>query len=214
MGDFPVRVVLALTDHDERAALASALAAHGCTVCGAADAVEAVVALAVEHRPDIALLDVELPGRGISAAREIARRLPASAVVMIAATVDDEELLDCLRAGATGYLPKDIAPERLVAALRGILDGEAAMPRRVVGRILEEFRAPAVPRFNRTSPAAAKLSAREWEVMELLAEGLATAQVARRLFLSPNTVRVHVSSALRKLRVTDRESAIALLRED
>jgi DNA-binding NarL/FixJ family response regulator len=126
---------------------------------------------------------------------------------------DDDVVIDALRAGATGYLPKGIAPERLVAALNGIRDGEAAMPRRLVGRILEEFRAPAVPRFDRTSPAASRLTAREWDVMALLGEGLATDQVARRLFLSPTTVRVHVSSAMRKLRVKDRESAFTLLRD-
>ena len=213
VGDHAVRVVLGFGDAGERAALARALEAQGCEVCGAAATAEAVVALAVEHHPEVALVDTDLPGHGISAAREIARRLPSSAVVMMSATIEDDDLLDHLRAGATGYLPTGVPPERLVAALRGVLEGEAALPRRLVGRVLEEFRSPAVPRFNRTSPAAARLSAREWEVMELLGEGLATDQVARRLFLSPNTVRVHVSSALRKLRVKDRESAFALLRQ-
>ncbi|HWJ10249.1 MAG TPA: response regulator transcription factor [Nocardioides sp.] len=213
MGDGPGDVVLALVSEVERDALVRALEEHGSTVRCAVGTVEQVVTAAVEHRPHVVLLDVDLPGRAVAAAREIARRVPSCAVVMLGSGVSDDDLMDALRAGATGYLPKDIAPERLAAALRGIRAGEAAMPRRLVGRILEEFRAPAVPRFNPTSPAAARLTTREWDVMTLLGEGLPTDQVARRLFLSPTTVRVHVSSAMRKLRVKDRESAFALLRD-
>jgi DNA-binding NarL/FixJ family response regulator len=206
-------VVVALVCEDERDALARDLEVHGCRVSGVAGTIEQVVTLASEHRPHVVLLDVDLPGHGLAAAREIARRVPSCAVVMMGlGLADDDVVIDALRAGATGYLPKGIAPERLVAALNGIRDGEAAMPRRLVGRILEEFRAPAVPRFDRASPAASRLTAREWDVMALLGEGLATDQVARRLFLSPTTVRVHVSSAMRKLRVKDRESAFTLLR--
>ena len=86
-------------------------------------------------------------------------------------------------------------------------------PPRLVARIMDEFRAPARRRFRRTSPEVARLTTREWEVMDLLAAGVSTDQVARRLFLSPTTVRVHVSSVLRKLRVKDRQAAISLLRE-
>ena len=86
------------------------------------------------------------------------------------------------------------------------------MPPRLVARILDEFRAPTRRRFHRKSQAAAKLSPREWEVMELLAVGLSTEEVAGRLFLSPTTVRVHVSTVLKKLRVKDRQSAFRLLR--
>ena len=113
---------------------------------------------------------------------------------MFAATADDDDLLDSLRAGASGYLLKDTDPARLGFALRGVLNGEAAIPRQLVRRLTEEFRAPALPRFVQTSQAAAKLTAREWQVMELLGAGLTTDQVARRLFLSRSTVRVHVSS--------------------
>ena len=86
------------------------------------------------------------------------------------------------------------------------------MSPRLVSRIMDEFRAPTKRRLGRKSPAAAKLSAREWEVMELLGQGLSTEDVAGRLFLSPTTVRVHVSAVLKKLRVRDRESAFRILR--
>lgn len=195
-----------------RAAAVAALQGTGCDVCGEASTSDEAVAVAVEQRPDVVLLDVELPGNGITAARELARRLPTTAVVMFAATADDDDLLDSLRAGAAGYLLKDTDPGRLGFALRGVLNGEAAIPRQLVRRLTEEFRAPALPRFVKTTQAAGKLTAREWQVMELLGAGLTTDQVARRLYLSRSTVRVHVSSALKKLRVTDRESAFAILR--
>jgi DNA-binding NarL/FixJ family response regulator len=207
-----IRVVVADGDDAARAAVVSALEGNGCVVCGQAGTSDEVVAIAIEQRPDVVLLDVELPGNGITAARELARRLPTTDLVMFAGTADDDDLLDSMRAGAGGYLLKDTDPARLGDALRGVIDGEAAIPRRLVRRLADEFRAPSTPRFVRTTPEAAKLTAREWQVMELLGGGLSTDQVARRLFLSRSTVRVHVSSALRKLRVNDRESAFAVLR--
>ncbi len=209
-----IRVVVADGDDAARSVVVTALHGNGCVVCGEAVNSEDAIALAVEQRPDVVLLDVELPGNGITAARELARRLPTTAVVMSAATADDDDLLDSLRAGASGYLLKDTDPARLGFALRGVLNGEAAIPRQLVRRLAEELRAPALPRFVKTSPAAAKLTAREWQVMELLGAGLTTDQVARRLFLSRSTVRVHVSSVLKKLRVADREGAFAVLRGD
>jgi len=208
----PVRIVVADGEAAMRAAVVVALEANGCVVCGEAGTADDVVSVAVEHRPDVVLIDIDLPGHGISAARELARRLPSAALVMFAETADDDDLFDSLRAGAAGYLLKDTDPDRLGHALRGVLNGEAAIPRRLVRRLTEEFRSPAFPRFVQTSPAAAKLTAREWQVMELLGAGLTTDQVARRLFLSRSTVRVHVSSTLKKLRVNDREAAFDILR--
>lgn len=176
----------------------------------AADAVR----LAVEHTPDVVLLDIHMPGSGINAAAQISSRLPRVAIVMLTQSTEDEDLFDSLRAGASGYLLKNGDPDHLPAALRGVLAGEAALPPSLVTRILHEFRAPARRRFSRRSNAASKLSAREWEVMEMLGQGLATAEVAGRLFLSPTTVRVHVSTVLRKLRVKDRQSAFRLLSEE
>lgn len=118
-----------------------------------------------------------------------------------------------MRAGASGYLLKDTDPAALTATLRGVLAGEAAMPRRLVARVLEEFRAPTRRRpFGRRAVAVSKLSSRELEVMELLADGLTTAEVAGQL--SPTTVRVHVNAVLRKLRATNRAEAIDMLRDE
>ncbi|WP_210438775.1 response regulator [Nocardioides xinjiangensis] len=213
MSDGAMSVVMADDHARMRTRVRQALEAGGCVVVGEGASAEEAVALALEHRPDVALLDVHMPGNGITAAREIARTLPGTAVVMLTASGEDDDLFDSLRAGASGYLLKDTEPTQLVDALRGVLDGEGAMSRRLVARIMDEFRSPATPRFSRRSRASARLSAREWEVMELLGEGLSTDEVAQRLFVSPTTVRVHVSGVLRKLRVKDRESAFRLLRE-
>jgi len=208
----PVRVVIA-DDHSRmRGRIREALEAGGCVVLAEAASGPDAVRLTHEHRPDVVLLDIHMPGSGIKAAEQISRKLPDTAVVMLTQSREDDDLFDSLRAGAAGYLLKDQDPGELPSALRAVLSGEAAMPPSLVRRVLDEFRAPARRRFSRGSAAAAKLSPREWEVMELLAQGVSTEEVANRLFVSPTTVRVHVSTVLRKLRVKDRDSAFRLLR--
>lgn len=208
-----LRVVLADDHAHVRTLVREALEAGGCEVCGEAASADEAVALALEHRPEVALLDIHMPGSGIRAAHEITTALPGTAVVMLTQSTADDDLFDALRAGASGYLLKHDDPATLPDTLRGVLAGEAAMSPQLVARIMAEFRAPARRRLRRTSPEVDKLTTREWEVMDLLATGATTDQVARRLFLSRTTVRVHVSSVLRKLRVTDREAALRLLQE-
>ncbi|WP_404391231.1 response regulator [Humibacillus xanthopallidus] len=207
-----VRVVIADDHARMRGRVRDALESGGCDVCGEGATAADAVRLVQEHEPDVALLDIHMPGNGIQAARDIVRANPEVAVVMLTQSAEDEDLFDSLRAGASGYLLKDTDPTQLADRLRGVLAGEGAMSARLVARVMDEFRAPTRRRFGRPTAAAAKLSAREWEVMQLLSEGLTTDEVARRLFLSATTVRVHVSSVLKKLRVTDREGAFRLLR--
>lgn len=196
-----------------RAKVREALEAGGWQVCGEGATAGEAVELALEHRPDVALLDIHMPGNGISAAQQISRTLPETAVVMLSQSADDEDLFDSLRAGASGYLLKTTDPATLTDVLRGVLSGEAAMSPALVTRILQEFKAPARRALSWKPAAVAKLSPREWEVMELLATGLCTEDVAKKLFVSPTTVRVHVSTVLRKLRVKDRQSAFRMLSE-
>jgi DNA-binding NarL/FixJ family response regulator len=210
----PTRVVIADDHARVRAQIREALETGGCVVCAECATAGEAVQLTLQHQPDVALLDIHMPGSGIRAAQQIQQALPQVAIVMLTQSREDEDLFDSLRAGASGYLFKDIDPAQLPTALRAVLAGEAAMPRSLVARVLEEFRAPARPRFRRKTTAAAKLSPREWEVMELLSQGHSTEQVANRLFVSPTTVRVHVSTVLRKLRVKDRKGAFDLLREE
>jgi DNA-binding NarL/FixJ family response regulator len=208
----PVRVVLA-DDHARlRGQIRAALEAGGCDVCGEGATAGEAIELALAQRPDVVLLDIHMPGNGVRAAEEISRSLPGAAIVMLTQSKEDDDLFDSLRAGASGYLLKDLDPAALPGALRGVLAGEAAMPPGLVTRILQEFRGPSRQGLLRRPAAADKLSAREWEVMELLSQGHSTEEVANRLFVSPTTVRVHVSAVLRKLRVKDRESAFKLLR--
>lgn len=206
------RVVIADDEPRLRAHVRAALEAGGFDVCGEGSTAAEALELATTHEPHVVLLDIHMPGSGIRAASDISRALPRTAIVMLTQSQADTDLFDSLRAGAIGYLQKGTDPERLPAALRGVLSGEAAIPRSLVAKILGEFRAPARPRLLRHSAQAAKLSVREWEVMELLASGLSTEQVAQRLFVSPTTVRVHVSAVLRKLRVKDCQGAFDALR--
>jgi DNA-binding NarL/FixJ family response regulator len=208
-----IRVVMADDHAHIRALLRAALEDGGCEVCAEGACAEEAVRLAVEFEPDVVLLDIHMPGNGIEAARQISERLPQTAVVMLTSSREDEDLFDALRAGASGYLLKGTDPAEIPDALRDVLAGKAAMPATLMARVLEEFRAPKKSVLRR-SAAADKLSAREREIMELLSSGMTTDEVARKLFLSATTVRVHVSSVVKKLRVKDRESALRMLGGD
>jgi len=207
--------VLLADDHAAvRAGIRLALAGEGFDVVGeAADGPEAVT-MALELKPDIALLDVNMPGSGIKAAEEIGQALPGTTVVMLTVSRDDDDLFAALRAGASGYLLKDTDPGRLPFALRGVLEGEAALPRGLVARLIEEFRTRGKRRrLPLMRQRGVELTEREGEVLEFLHVGLSTAEIADRLSISPVTVRRHVSEILKKLRVTSREEAVKLLEE-
>jgi DNA-binding NarL/FixJ family response regulator len=174
----------------------------------------AAVTLAVQHRPDVCLLDVQMPGGGIQAAIEIADQVPETAIVMLAADVTDEDLLQALRAGARGYLLKDADPDRLPETLRGLLDGEAALPRRLVMRVVEELHArERRRRIPSLKAGAERLTEREWQVLELLGKDLTTKEVARRMEISEVTVRRHLSAVMSKLGVDSRGAALELLNQ-
>ncbi len=179
-------------------------------IVGEAETVDEAVDLVRRRLPDVVLLDVHMPGNGIAAAREIAASAPDTAIVMLTVSRDDADLFEALRAGARGYLLKDIDPSRLPHALRGVLSGEAALPRGLVAKLVEEFRgrdrAP-----TRGGTVTAALTSREWQVLELLRQGESTAGIAKQLFVSPVTVRTHVSAVLRKLKVDSREAAVQML---
>jgi len=207
----PVRVLIADDHAGVRQRIRQTLTAAGFDVTAEVATAPDAASAAIAERPDLVLLDVHMPGNGIQAARRITAEAPDVTVIMLTQSAEDEDLFDSLRAGAAGYVLKSTDPAALPGALRRALAGEAAISPGLVGRVLDEFRNPRQRLFARRSPAAAKLSAREWEVMSMLADGRTTDEVAKALFLSPTTVRVHVSTVLRKLAVKDRESAIRLL---
>jgi len=209
----PARVLIADDDAGSRAGVRLALEGHGFDVCGETGTRGAAVELARRERPDVCLVETELPGGGIEAAEGILESSPAAAVVMLSGAVDDDRLFAAVRAGARGYLLKDMDPARLPMALRGVLDGEAALPRRLMGRVLDELRAVDRGRHaSELSQLGVRLTRREREVLELLDRGLDTGQMSRYLGISDVTVRRHVSHILQKLRAPDRGAAIRLLR--
>jgi DNA-binding NarL/FixJ family response regulator len=207
-----VRIVLADDHVPTRAGIRAALEEHGFTLCAEVGSGPAAVEAAREHAPDICLLDIQMPGGGIAAAAEITAALPQTQVIMLTASERNEDLFAALQAGAAGYLTKHTDPTRLPLAIQGVLDGEAAIPRHLVTRVLDEFRErPQRRRRKLLGGRRVELSDREWEVLELLREGLTTKVIAARLGVSDVTVRRHVSGAVSKLGVTDRDAAVALL---
>jgi DNA-binding NarL/FixJ family response regulator len=208
------RVLLA-DDHPALArAVKEALEGSGFDVCAEAATGPEAVAAALEERPDLCLLDVDMPGGGIAAAREISTALPETAVVMLTVSNDPDDLVDALRAGAVGYLLKDADPARLPLTLRAVLDGEAALPRTLVHHVVREFQRTGGHRLALRGGRAVALTTRERDVLDLLRDGHTTAGIADRLTVSPVTVRRHIGSILHKLGVPDREAALALLPGD
>jgi DNA-binding NarL/FixJ family response regulator len=209
-----LRVVIADDHAPTRAGVRDALDGAGFVVVAEAHDAPTAIEAALREQPDVCLLDIHMPGNGIAAATTIGERLPDAAVVMLTVSRDDDDLFASLKAGAMGYLPKDMDPERLAAALRGVLDGEAAVPRALVARVLREFR---TAERKRSLPflkqRGIRLTAREHEVLEMLHGGLSTGEIAHRIGRSPVTVRRHVSAMLAKLQVPDREAMTRLLDE-
>lgn len=196
-----------------RAAIRRLLERDGFVVAGeAANADEAVEQVATA-RPDVCVIDVVLPGDGVDAIRRIAAGSPETALVVLTDSTSRDHLVDAVRAGASGYLPRDMDPGRLPHAIRGVLDGEVAIPRRLVAQLLGEFRLQGSRQEVVGRLGSATLTRREWEVTELLLDGLSTAEIAARLFVAPVTVRRHLASVRRKLGAADRGEIVALLRD-
>jgi DNA-binding NarL/FixJ family response regulator len=177
----------------------------------AADAESAVTA-AVRDRPDVCLLGLDRSGQSLRVVNEIVSRVPSAAVILLTNHPDEEEFMAAVRAGASGYLAQSLDPTRLPHVVRGALRGEPAVPRRFVSRLLEELRS----RERRRSVVLADkgrvtLTAREWEVVEMLLRASSTSEIATELGVAPVTVRRHLGSVERKLGVSTRAEVIELL---
>jgi DNA-binding NarL/FixJ family response regulator len=209
-----IRVLLADDHPPTRAGVRYTLEHAGMVICAEAGDAAGAVEAAIREKPDLCLIDVHMPGSGIAATKAITDALPETSVIMLTVSRDDNDLFDALRAGASGYLLKDMDPDRIPNALLGVLAGEAALPRTLLIRVMDEFRERG--RRRRVSLAGRKtadLTDREWEVLHLLRDGATTAEIANRLFVSQATVRSHVAAVLRKLKVKDRREAIELFDE-
>jgi DNA-binding NarL/FixJ family response regulator len=203
------RVVIAGRDIGTRAGVRMALEDEEFIVCAEEETAEGAVAAALDQPPDLCLLDADLPGGALEAAAAIAALLPETRVVMLAETAKADEVFSALDAGACGFLLKEMNPARLAPALRDVLAGGAALPRRLTAQLIAEFRARAQQGTTLlTRPCENDLTRREWEVLDRLKEGLSTRTIAKTLFISQTTVRRHVGAILKKLDVPTREAAV------
>jgi DNA-binding NarL/FixJ family response regulator len=204
--------ILVVDDHPlTRDALASLLVQGGFDVVGeAGDGVEALE-LAAVLQPDLVLLDLSMPGLdGLAALPRLRAAAPRCEVVVLTASGTEENLLAAIRGGAAGYLLKSEPPERIAEFLRGVAQGQAALSGEVARRLLDQVREGGIDR-GVPDGIAAVLSARELEVLLLLDEHLGTDEIAARLYISEHTVRSHVKSLLRKLKVSSRREALEAL---
>jgi DNA-binding NarL/FixJ family response regulator len=209
-----VRIVVA-DDHEVvRAGFAALLETQpDFTVLGTASDGAEAVQISRELRPDVILMDVRMPGTdGIEATRQLTGGAGGPRVIILTTFDLDEYVYDALCAGASGFLLKDVTAERLFDAVRVVAAGDALLAPAVTRRLISEFARlrPAAP----ARPAAvAELTARETEVLRLLAEGLSNSEIAGRLVITEETVKTHVSRVLHKLALRDRAQAVVIAYE-
>jgi DNA-binding NarL/FixJ family response regulator len=204
----PMRVIVADDDPFARRMIKDALQRSDVIVIAEAHNGYEAVELCLHYRPDVVVMDVVMPEiDGIAATRRIVKEIPEQRIVILTSTDEEEMGLLGLRAGAVGFLSKDLDIDVLPQALRGALDGEAAISRKLGMRLVEQLRhAPQGTTGMR--PVKSPLTPREWEVIDLLYEGNTTDQIADTLVLSTETVRSHVKNILRKLNVNSRAEAV------
>jgi DNA-binding NarL/FixJ family response regulator len=179
----------------------------GIEVVGEADDGGAAVALVADLAPDVVLMDVRMPGvDGIEATRRIVAAGSTARIIMLTTYDLDEYVFAALRAGASGFLLKDVRPAELVEGVRVVARGDALLAASVTRRLLDRF-ARALPDPAEAPPDLGQLTDREVEVLRLVASALSNAEIAKRLYLSEATVKSHVSSVLRKLGLRDRVQA-------
>ena len=200
--------VMIVDDHAFiRQAIRQALTTRDVEVVAEAASAEQALDLALELRPDVLLLDLDLPGMsGLRLLRDLAPRLPETRIVMLTVSTAQDDVVAALRLGAAGYLTKDIDGDALLRAVRGVTDGEFAMPRRLVTRAIREL-VSSGPADPGEAAALDDLSRREHEILALLAGGLTDREIGESLTISVRTVETHVSNILRKLDVRNRAEA-------
>ena len=182
-------------------------------VVGEAENGVEAVALAERRSPDVILMDIRMPiVDGVEATRQLVAKGSAARVLILTTFDLDEYVHAAIRAGASGFLLKDVKPADLVHAIHVVAAGEALLAPTVTRRLLERF-ATTLPVGDHTGKGLAELTTRETEVLRLLAGGLSNAEIAAKLVLSEATVKTHISNILRKLRLRDRVQAVILAYE-
>lgn len=204
--------VMIVDDHPlVRSAVRQAIGAHDLAMVAEAASAEEALDLAPRVRPDILLVDIDLPGMdGVGLVRELAPRLPDTRILMLTASHDDRLVLEAMRFGAVGYLTKDVSVDGLIRGIRSAWEGELAVSRRTAARLVRRLIQASRTGSTLVSPAdpdLGTLTRREGEVLRLLAEGMTDHEIAEALSLSPRTVEAHVSSILHKLSARNRAEA-------
>jgi DNA-binding NarL/FixJ family response regulator len=202
----PIRA-LVVDDHDLfRRGVRSLLSEYGVDVVGEAATGTEAVRLAIELLPDVVVMDLNLPGMsGLEATWQLAAAAPDTRVLVLTISAADDDVREAVLAGASGYLLKDAADAAIVDGVRSAAAGESLISPRVAAKLLERLRAE--PAYKGVDEDEVKLSERELDVLRLVAEGKGNAEIARELFVSPQTVRIHVSNILAKLEIQNRIQA-------
>jgi DNA-binding NarL/FixJ family response regulator len=201
------RVVL-VDDHDLfRTGLVNLLTEQGVHVVGEAGSGDAAVRLVQELAPDVVVMDLNMPGiTGVEATREIATVAPRTRVVVLTISVDDSDVVDAVMAGACGYLLKDSSVHQLISGIRAAAGGESLISPQIASKVLRLLRAQGAS-TRQADRLSGALSERELDVLKLIAIGKDNAEIARDLFISPKTVKNHISNILMKLQIQNRIQA-------
>lgn len=179
-------------------------------IAGEAASGEEAVHLAADHRPDVILMDLVMPGMGgVEATRRVLQVSPGSQVIVLTSFHGDEHIFPAIKAGALSYLLKNVRPEELAAAVRAAAEGEAVLDSPVATRVMQQMREALTSPQTVAQPLADPLSERELEVLDLIAAGLTNREIADRLFITVGTVKRHVNNIYGKLQAHHRAEAIA-----
>jgi DNA-binding NarL/FixJ family response regulator len=206
----PVRVLMADDQALFRRGLFVLLGSEpGIEVVAEAKDGEEAIAKAAELAPDVALLDVRMPRMdGIQAARRIRELLPSTKVLMLTVSDEEDDLYEAIKAGANGYLLKEVSVEDVAAAIHAVVQGQSLISPSMASKLLREFNALARQAAEREQLPAPVLTPRELEVLKLVARGMSNKDVADQLFISENTVKNHVRNILEKLHLHSRMEAV------
>jgi DNA-binding NarL/FixJ family response regulator len=202
-----VRVVV-VDDHDLfRTGLRNLLEEQGVNVVGEAANGQKAIQLAGDLAPDVVIMDLNMPGlTGVETTRKLAGVAPLTRVVVLTISADDDDVMDAVMAGACGYLLKDSSIQDLIAGIQAAAAGESLISPQIASKVLQRLRAQSSSE-DAAATIRAELSDREIEVLKLIANGNDNAQIARELFISPKTVKNHISNILMKLQIDNRIQA-------
>ena len=200
--------VLVVDDHDLfRTGLRNLLEEEGVNVVGEAENGEAAIRLAADLAPDVVIMDLNMPGAGgVETTRRLSSLAPLSRVVVLTISADDDDVMSAVMAGACGYLLKDSSIQELIAGIRAASEGESLISPQIAAKVLQHLRAQSKDE-DAAETIRAELSDRELQVLKLIANGKDNAQIARELYISPKTVKNHISNILMKLQIENRIQA-------